>query len=107
MFDKGELIMCGGHGVCRVVDIVGNPIDRLDRKKKYYLLEPVFEKGRIASIRGKRCSPATNSICGRQRSFSTVKWRFLSPFPKKRWRNISQRQWKKERTAKRLCLQRS
>ena len=45
MFDKGELIMCGGHGVCRVVDIVGNPIDRLDRKKKYYLLEPVFEKG--------------------------------------------------------------
>lgn len=37
--------MCGGHGVCRVVDIVGNPIDRLDRKKKYYLLEPVFEKG--------------------------------------------------------------
>ncbi|MCD7725245.1 MAG: CarD family transcriptional regulator [Clostridiales bacterium] len=44
MFEKGELIMCGGHGVCRVVDIVGNPIDRLDRKRKYYLLEPVFEK---------------------------------------------------------------
>lgn len=45
MFEKEALIMCGGHGVCRVVDIVGNPIDRLDRKKKYYLLEPVFEKG--------------------------------------------------------------
>lgn len=44
MFEKGELIMCGGHGVCRVVDITGNPIDRLDQKRKYYVLEPVFEK---------------------------------------------------------------
>ena len=45
MFEKDELIMCGGHGVCRVVDIVGNPIDRLDKRRKYYLLEPVFVKG--------------------------------------------------------------
>jgi CarD family transcriptional regulator len=44
MFKKGEMIMCGGHGVCRVVDIVGNPIDRLDIKRKFYVLEPVFEK---------------------------------------------------------------
>lgn len=44
MFGKDELIMCGGHGVCRVVDIIGNPIDRLDKKTKYYVLEPVFEK---------------------------------------------------------------
>lgn len=45
MFKKDDLIMCGGHGVCRVVDVVGNPIDRLDKKRKYYLLSPVFEKG--------------------------------------------------------------
>ena len=45
MFEKDELIMCGGHGVCRVVDIVDNPIDRLDKRRKYYLLEPVFVKG--------------------------------------------------------------
>lgn len=44
MFEKGELIICGGHGVCRVIDITDNPIDRLDKKRKYYLLEPVFEK---------------------------------------------------------------
>lgn len=44
MFEKGELIICGGHGVCRVIDITDNPIDRKDRKRKYYLLEPVFEK---------------------------------------------------------------
>ena len=44
MFEKGELIMCGGHGVCRVIDITGNPIDRFDQEKKYYVLEPVFEK---------------------------------------------------------------
>ena len=45
MFEKNQLIMCGGHGVCRVVDVTGNPIDRLDKVRKYYVLEPVFEKG--------------------------------------------------------------
>ena len=45
MIEKNQLIMCGGHGVCRVVDVTGNPIDRLDKIRKYYVLEPVFEKG--------------------------------------------------------------
>ena len=45
MFERDELIMCGGHGVCRVVNVTGNPIDRLDKIRKYYVLEPVFEKG--------------------------------------------------------------
>lgn len=45
MFEKNDLIMCGGHGVCRVANITGNPIDKLDKVRKYYVLEPVFEKG--------------------------------------------------------------
>ena len=45
MFEKDQLIMCGGHGVCRVVNVTGNPIDRLDKVRKFYVLEPVFEKG--------------------------------------------------------------
>ena len=45
MFEKDQLIMCGGHGVCRVVNVTGNPIDRLDKVRQYYVLEPVFEKG--------------------------------------------------------------
>lgn len=45
MFKEDQLIMCGGHGVCRVVTITDNPIDRSDKKRKYYVLEPVFEKG--------------------------------------------------------------
>lgn len=44
MFEKDELIMCGGHGVCRVVNVTGNPIDRSDKIRKYYVLDPVFEK---------------------------------------------------------------
>lgn len=44
MFEKNQLIMCGGHGVCRVVNVTGNPIDRLDKVRKFYVLEPVFEK---------------------------------------------------------------
>lgn len=45
MFEKDQLIMCGGHGVCRVVNITGNPVNRLDKVRKYYVLEPVFQKG--------------------------------------------------------------
>lgn len=45
MFEVGEFIMCGGHGVCRVTAITGNPVDKLDKKRKYYILEPIFEKG--------------------------------------------------------------
>ena len=45
MFEVGELIMCGGHGVCRVTAITGNPIDKQDKERKYYILDPVFEKG--------------------------------------------------------------
>ncbi len=37
--------MCGGHGVCRVREITSNPMDKSDWKTKYYILEPVFEKG--------------------------------------------------------------
>ena len=44
MFKKDQLIMCGGHGVCRVVNITGNPIDKLDKVRKYYVLEPVLRR---------------------------------------------------------------
>ncbi|MDE6386552.1 MAG: CarD family transcriptional regulator [Lachnospiraceae bacterium] len=44
MFEKNQLIMCGGHGVCRVVNITENPVDRRDKVRKYYVLEPLFEK---------------------------------------------------------------
>ena len=44
MFEKNQLIMCGGHGVCRVVNVTGNPFDRFDKVRKFYVLEPVFEK---------------------------------------------------------------
>ena len=44
MFEKNQLIMCGGHGVCRVVNVTGNPFDRLDKVRMFYVLEPVFEK---------------------------------------------------------------
>ncbi len=44
MFEKDQLIMCGGHGVCRVVNVTGNPFDRFDKVRMFYVLEPVFEK---------------------------------------------------------------
>lgn len=44
MFEKDQLIMCGGHGVCRVANVIGNPFDKFDKVRMFYVLEPVFEK---------------------------------------------------------------
>ncbi len=45
MFEIGEYIMCGGHGVCRVNEITSNPFDKNDKTSKFYILQPAFEKG--------------------------------------------------------------
>ena len=45
MYKKDELVMYGGMGVCRIVDI-GKPsfVDESDHNE-YYFLEPVFKSG--------------------------------------------------------------
>ena len=41
MFDKGDYIVYGVNGVCRVEDITTMDIRGVDSKKKYYKLSPV------------------------------------------------------------------
>lgn len=48
MFQKNELIIYGGIGVCRVVDI-GHPqgVRNIDASRLYYTLAPLYQQGMI------------------------------------------------------------
>lgn len=45
MFEKGEYIVYGRNGVCRIEDITHLNISGVDRKKLYYVLVPVNSRG--------------------------------------------------------------
>ena len=47
MYQKGEIIVYGNTGVCKVEDIGVPAISGVDQSKKYYTLDPVFESGKI------------------------------------------------------------
>lgn len=42
MFDKGELVVCGNNGVCRIQKIA--PMEGMDKNTLYYIMQPVYEK---------------------------------------------------------------
>lgn len=47
MFEIGDLIMYGVRGVCRVKDITKLDWDAADKKRDYYVLEPLFKSDTI------------------------------------------------------------
>ena len=50
MYDIGETVIYASAGPCKIVDITTlNGIRGAEKNKKYYVLEPVFQGGRIYS----------------------------------------------------------
>lgn len=49
MYQKGELILYGGTGVCRVTDIVAKKFSRTEPEKLYYVLTPLYQSGTITT----------------------------------------------------------
>lgn len=45
VFEKGEYVVSGNKGVCRVDDITTLDICGVDRKREYYILKPVYVSG--------------------------------------------------------------
>ena len=45
MFQKGEYIVYGQHGICLVEDITHLNMSEADEKKLYYVLVPVGTRG--------------------------------------------------------------
>ena len=49
MYQKGELILYGSTGVCRVTDIIAKKFSRTDPEKLYYVLTPLYQSGTITT----------------------------------------------------------
>lgn len=47
MFKKGEYVVYGNLGVCRVNDLVTRQFEGLDAAHPYYVLEPVYQDGTL------------------------------------------------------------
>ena len=45
MYGKGDYVVYGHNGICRVVDITTPGFSGVDKDKLYYVLEPVDKKG--------------------------------------------------------------
>lgn len=45
MFQKGDYVIYGHNGICRVQDISTLNIPGVDKNRKYYLLKPVYMSG--------------------------------------------------------------
>ncbi|MGN0431783.1 MAG: CarD family transcriptional regulator [Lachnospiraceae bacterium] len=42
MFEIGEYVVCGNNGVCLIKDITTLHMSGVDKKRKYYILKPVY-----------------------------------------------------------------
>ena len=45
MFEKGDYVIYGNNGICRVQDITTLSISGIDKNREYYLLKPVYSSG--------------------------------------------------------------
>lgn len=45
MYEKGDYIVYGQHGICRVQDITNPGFSGMDEHKLYYVLEPLCSTG--------------------------------------------------------------
>lgn len=45
MFETGEYVICGNNSVCLIKDITTLNINGVDKKRKYYILKPVYSEG--------------------------------------------------------------
>lgn len=45
MYEKGDYVVCGQHGICRVQDITNPDFSDMGGDKLYYVLEPLCSKG--------------------------------------------------------------
>lgn len=45
MFAIGQYVVCGNKGVCAVENITTLDISGVDKKRKYYILKPIYQTG--------------------------------------------------------------
>lgn len=45
MFEKGDYVIYGNNGICRIQDITTLSLSGIDKNREYYLLKPVYTSG--------------------------------------------------------------
>ena len=50
VFLKGEYVVCGNKGVCKVEDVTTLDISGVDKKREYYILKPIYMAGSTVYI---------------------------------------------------------
>ena len=71
MYQKGELILYGGTGVCRVTDIVSKKFSRTEPEKLYYILTPLYQTGTITTPVD-NCKVFTRPVISREDAISLI-----------------------------------
>lgn len=44
MYEVGGYVVCGNNGVCKIHDITTLNINGVDKKRKYYMLKPIYSE---------------------------------------------------------------
>lgn len=69
MFEKGEYLVYGTHGICRVEEVTYPLMKTADRERLYYVLQPIYANGNkiyvpVDSLRSNLRRVITKEECG-------------------------------------------
>ena len=73
MFQSGDYVVCGNNGVCCVQGITTLDITGIDKKRKYYLLKPVFHSGSTVYIPLDTADASLRKAVSRQEADALIK----------------------------------
>lgn len=73
MFAKGEYVVCGNKGVCRVEDITTLDISGIDRDREYYILKPVYLSGSTVYVAAGTTEKSLRRVLSHQQADELLK----------------------------------
>ena len=73
MFEKGDYVIYGSNGICRVQDITTLTIPGIDRNRKYYLLKPVYASGSTVYTPVETAEPLLRPALSRDEADSLIR----------------------------------
>lgn len=73
MFEKGDYVIYGSNGICRVQDITTLDIPGVDKSRKYYLLKPVYASGSTVYTPVDTSGPLLRAALSREEADNLIK----------------------------------
>lgn len=73
MFAIGDYVISGSNGICLVQDITTLDINGVDKRRKYYLLKPVFASGSTVYIPLDTSDTTMRKAVSKEEALSVIK----------------------------------